>query len=78
MATATFQICILLWQSLEGHQANSSARFMEGGDLHGIVSIKVLDVSKKNQVEAAYVVTPIPSTGQPPIPDDDFIVSKVP
>jgi hypothetical protein len=36
-------------------QANSSARFMEGGDLHGIVSIKVLDASKKSQVEAAYV-----------------------
>ncbi|KAH6640374.1 hypothetical protein F5144DRAFT_626551 [Chaetomium tenue] len=29
------------------------ARFMEGGDLHGIVSIKVLDASKKTQVEAA-------------------------
>ena len=28
---------------------------MEGGDLHGIVSIKVLDASKRSQVEAAYV-----------------------
>ena len=37
------------------NQTNSSARFMEGGDLHGIVSIKVLDASKKTQVEAAYV-----------------------
>lgn len=35
------------------NQADTSARFMEGGDLHGIVSIKILDVSKKSQVEAA-------------------------
>ncbi|KAF2108743.1 hypothetical protein BDV96DRAFT_652676 [Lophiotrema nucula] len=27
--------------------------FMEGGDLHGIVSMKVLDASKKSEVEAA-------------------------
>jgi len=30
---------------------------MEGGDLHGIVSIKVLDVTKKTSVESAYVKT---------------------
>lgn len=27
--------------------------FIEGGDLHGIISVKVLDVSKKEQVKAA-------------------------
>ncbi len=38
---------------------------MEGGDLHGIVSIKILDVSKKSQVEAAYVNPPASSTVRP-------------
>ena len=28
---------------------------MEGGDLHGIVSVKVLDASKKSQIQTAYV-----------------------
>lgn len=30
--------------------------FIEGGDLHGVVSIKVLDSTKKEEVKALYVI----------------------
>jgi len=57
-------------------KANNSIRFIEGGDLQGIVSIKIPDISKKSQVEAAYVS--VTSPAQPPNSDNEFIVSKVP
>jgi len=57
MGIAISQICIPFCILKISRQTNSNASFMEGGDLHGIVSIKVLDVTKKTSVESAYVKT---------------------